>query len=123
MKRQNPFDKYIKGETALHIAVCEYVAYQYPEILIHHSPNEGKRTPFERYLIKRMNVSSGFPDLMLVDVKQNKILYLELKFGKNKLTANQSNWLKSLSLLNNVKCDTAWHFNTAIDIIDNYFKT
>ena len=116
----NPFQKYIKGETALHIAVCEYVSYQYPEVLIHHSPNEGKRSPFERYLIKRMNVSSGFPDLMFVG--KGKILFLELKYGNNIPSESQMKWLSELWDYENVYSDVcsaiAWSFESAKKIID-----
>lgn len=112
----NPFQKYIKGETALHIAVCEYVSYQYPEVLIHHSPNEGKRTPFERYLIKRMNVSSGFPDLMIVG--KRKILFLELKYGNNIPSESQMKWLSELRIAKKVYSGIAWSFESAKIIID-----
>lgn len=121
MNRKNPFNKFIKGETALHIAVCEYIAYQHPDLLFHHSPNEGKRSPFERYLIKRMNVSSGFPDLMIVDSKENKTLFLELKYGNNIPTESQIKWLVHLSKLDNVYVRVAWTFQSAINIIKEVF--
>jgi len=90
----NNFDRYLKAEDRLQIAVTEYVAYRYPDLKVHHSPNEGKRTTFEQYLLKKMCVSSGFPDLFICG--RGKVLVLELKAGKNKPTPNQEAWLLHL---------------------------
>jgi len=87
-------------ETVLHKQVCKYIRYQYPYLLIHHSPNEGKRTVFQQSLIKSLGVSSGFPDLLLFNPKGNsdiKVVAIELKAGKNKATENQEKWIVALN--------------------------
>ena len=113
MKR-NPFDKFIKGETAIHIQVAEYLQYQYPNVMFHHSPNEARRTPFERYLISKMGVSAGFPDFVIYgDIKT---LYLELKYGNNTPTEDQKKWLNYLGKDNYTF--VAWSFESAKEIID-----
>lgn len=115
----NPFDKYLKPEDHLHIQVCRYIRLQYPGATIHHSPNEGKRSPFERYLFKVLEVSAGFPDLLIIYRK--KVIAIELKAGKNKPTDNQTRFL---SILNNADIPAAWFndFEAARAFIDAHFK-
>lgn len=117
MKR-NPFDKFIKGETAIHIQVAEYLQYQYPNVMFHHSPNEARRTPFERYLISKMGVSAGFPDFVIYGKNFN--LYLELKYKDNTPADVQLNWLKHLNSYHNAITAVAWSFESAKHIIDFY---
>lgn len=90
----NPFDKYLKEEDLLQIAVTRYLQLQHPEMKYHHSPNEGKRTPFVRYLIGLLGVKSGFPDLVIFYKGYN--MALELKVKKNFPTQNQWYWLNLL---------------------------
>ena len=117
MKR-NPFDKFIKGETAIHIQVAEYLQYQYPNVMFHHSPNEARRTPFERYLISKMGVSAGFPDFIIYG--EGITLALELKYKDNTPTDAQLNWLKHFNSMADVFSFVAWSFESAKYIIDEY---
>ena len=117
MKR-NPFDKFIKGETAIHIQVAEYLQYQYPNVMFHHSPNEARRTPFERYLISKMGVSAGFPDFIIYGF--NHTIALELKYKNNTPTDAQLKWLKHLNSYPRVSSFVAWSFESAKYIIDEY---
>ena len=117
MKR-NPFDKFIKGETAIHIQVAEYLQYQYPNVMFHHSPNEARRTPFERYLISKMGVSAGFPDFVIYGF--NYTIALELKYKDNTPTEAQLKWLKHFNLYSRVFPFVAWSFESAKYIIDIY---
>lgn len=114
--KTNPFLKYIKGETAIHFAVAEYLQYQYPDVMFHHSPNESKRTPFERFLVSKMGVSAGFPDFVIYG--EGYTLYLELKFGNNTPTDSQSLWLRFLNDGGNYSF-VCWSFESAKYIIDN----
>lgn len=117
----NPFDKYLKPEDLIHIQVCSYIKYQYPWVVIHHSPNEGKRSAFERYLLKKLFVSSGFPDLILFCRKKKKVIVLELKFGNNKPTDNQHFYLE---LFNDIGIPAMWtnKYEAAKDFIDKHLK-
>lgn len=118
MVKKNPFEKYLKGENILHVQVCRYVKLQYPEAVIHHSPNEGKRSAFERYLMSVMEVSSGFPDLLIF--YKDRVIALELKFGKNRPTTNQAQWLALLSKF----MPASWRnsFDGAKEFIDQHLK-
>ncbi len=67
MARINPYEKYLGPEDKIHIACFKYAASQYPHLLIHHSPNEGKRSKFEQYKISQMGVKKGFPDFICLN--------------------------------------------------------
>lgn len=118
----NPFEKYLKPEDHLHIQVCKYIKFQYPWVVIHHSPNEGKRSHFERYKMKMLEVSSGFPDLILFCRRKKKVIVLELKAGRNKPTDNQ---LFYLELFNDIDIPASWtnDFDEARQFIDSHFTT
>lgn len=125
--KHNNFSAYLGHEDRLQIAVCEYVKLQYPKCVINHSPNEGKRSKFERFKIKALHVSAGFPDLFIVGY--GKLLLLELKIDENKalkqrkgkLSINQEMWLRTLTE-NGITCGVAYGFDEAKKIIDNQFK-
>ena len=95
MKRISKFAAWLKPEDRLHTTVVNYIKYRYPGALIHHSPNEGKRGPYQRYLIKCLGVSPGFPDLLMF--YKGKVLAMELKIGKNRPSVNQRKWLADLA--------------------------
>lgn len=118
--KANPFMKYIKGETAIHFAVAEYLQYQYPHVMFHHSPNESKRTPFERFLVSKMGVSAGFPDFVIYGGQKD--IYLELKYKDNTPTDSQLKWLKHFYMDDkNFPC-VAWSFESAKNLINSIFK-
>lgn len=113
--KYNPFSKYLGNEDKLHISICNYISSQYPEYRIHHSPNEGKRSKFERYKISEMGVSTGFPDLEIHTGKE--VIYFEIKFGDNIPTDNQSNWLRYLK-----NSYVVYSLDSAMKILLNYEK-
>lgn len=118
----NNFDKYFGNEDKLQHAVMQYVKAQYPKALIAHVPNEGRRTPFERYKVKYLGISKGIPDVLIFNPnKHYNGLAVELKFGNNKMTKHQKEWLNRLNLLN-WKTDCCYTFHETKDLIDNYFK-
>ena len=118
--KKNPFNKFIKGETAIHIQVAEYLQYQYPNVMFHHSPNEARRTPFERYLISKMGVSAGFPDFVIYGF--NYTIALELKYKDNTPTEAQLKWLKHFSMTPDTYSFVTWSFESAKKIIDEYLN-
>jgi len=44
---------------------------------------------------KRMGVRRGFPDYAIV-IKKGKVIFIEMKWGKNKATEEQKEWLELL---------------------------
>ena len=122
MAKLNPYMHYLGPEDHLQRAVLNYLTMQYPNSLVAHPANEGKRSPFERFKLKYLGVSSGIPDI-LIFTPSNKYsgLAIELKAGYNKPTKNQTEWLENLKLCN-------WYavwpndFDNCKIIIDQYFK-
>jgi hypothetical protein len=112
------FSETLKPEDRLHSSVCDYILFKYKGAVIHHSPNEGKRTRWEQYLLKVLRVSSGFPDLLIF--YRGKILALELKAGKNRMTANQQRWILLLNNYFPAKCCNG--FDEATNFIDQHLK-
>jgi VRR-NUC domain. len=77
---------------------CGWKQSKYPELkLIYHIPNGGSRNAIEAANLKRQGVKAGVPDLCL-PVARNGFhgLYIEMKYGRNKTTEKQKEWLKSL---------------------------
>jgi len=78
---------------------CSWQQSKYPELkLIYHIPNGGSRNALEAANLKRQGVKAGVPDLCL-PVARNGFhgLYIEMKYGKNKTTEKQEEWLKELA--------------------------
>lgn len=66
----------------IQIACVNWFSLQYPNLalLLHHSPNGGKRTRFEAIEFKRMGTRRGFPDLILCfPSRGHHALFVEMK--------------------------------------------
>jgi len=100
----------------------KYIALKHSSSFAVHIPNEGKRTRFEQYKLKKMGVMAGMPDLMIFDPRGiYSGLAIELKAGYNKPTENQ---LKCLRELENRKWKVLWSnsLDEVLEEIDNYLK-
>lgn len=89
------------GEDTEQIGVIEWAEWhtsQYPELkLLHHIPNGGKRNAVEAARLKAMGVRAGVPDLCLPAPRGGYAgLYIEMKYGKNKPTDKQNEWIAAL---------------------------
>lgn len=88
-----------KSETTEQIALFNWAKRTesiLPELaLLYHVPNEGKRT--NGGILKAAGLKSGVPDICL-PVANNGFhgLYIELKFGKNKPTKAQEEYMAML---------------------------
>lgn len=99
-----------------------YLKAKYPKALSIHVPNEGKRSPFERYKFKYLGGVSGVPDVLVFSQNSNKCgLAIELKVGYNKPTENQKKLLEALKMAN---WEAQWvnNYQDAVNLIDNYFS-
>jgi len=56
-------------------------------------PNEGQRKVWYLNKLVRMGLKSGVPDLIL-EFPEGRMVYLEIKAEKGKLSETQQNWLK-----------------------------
>lgn len=76
-----------------------FIRAKHPEIdLMFHIPNGGSRNKLEAANLKKQGVKAGVPDLFLpVSRGGYHGLFIELKYGKNKPTEKQTEWLKNLN--------------------------
>jgi len=118
MSRINPFLKYLGKEDHLQHQVYNYFLYTYRnKAMFLHTPNEGRRTPFERFKAKYLGMISGVPDCIMI--KQGDVLFLELKIGKNKPTSNQKIFLENTKTFG-FTSEVAYTFESAKKIIDEF---
>lgn len=117
----NNFERFLGKEDKLQNAVMSYINLQHPKVLTIHVPNEGRRTPFERFKFKYLGGKSGIPDILCFENRGGfSGLAIELKVGYNKPTESQ---LECLKMLENGNWSAHWcnSFDKAKEIIDNYF--
>ncbi len=101
-------------------AVVEYCSLR--GVPVAHVPNEGKRSPQQGAKLKRMGLSPGFPDLVIpLPCGVYHGLYIELKVGNNKTTADQKRWLTKLST-NGYAATACWGVDEAMNTISRYLK-
>ena len=98
-------------------------ARKYPALnLLFHIPNEGKRSQWTGARMRSEGLKSGVPDLCLpVSRSGYHGLYIELKAGKNKPTANQLAWLEALEA-QGYKTAVCYGWEAAKTVIENYLK-
>ena len=77
---------------------AEMARGKYPALKwLHHIPNGGQRSKATAARLKAAGVKSGVPDLCLpCPCGDYHGLYIELKVGRNKPSANQNSWLDYL---------------------------
>lgn len=90
-----------RGEDTEQMGVIDWANWntgRFPELkLLFHVPNGGKRNAAEAARFKAMGVKAGVPDLCLPVARGGYAgLYIEMKYGKNKTTEKQEEWIHSL---------------------------
>lgn len=87
------------SEQMLLIQWCNLNKHIYKGLeMIFHIPNGGTRNKIEASNLKKQGVRAGVPDLFLPVPKGNyNGLFIELKYGKNKATENQKEWIYKLN--------------------------
>lgn len=115
--------KYEAAEQETVFRWAELNKAKYPELeLMFHIPNGGSRNKLEAANLKRQGVKAGVPDICL-PVPKGKYhgLYIELKYGKNKLSISQSIWLGKLTEQGYMAvCVYGWE--KAVEVILNYLR-
>lgn len=90
-----------RGEDTEQMGVIDWAQWnmgRFPELkLLFHVPNGGKRNAREAARFKAMGVKAGVPDLCLpVPMNGFAGLYIEMKYGRNKPTDAQEEWIDAL---------------------------
>jgi hypothetical protein len=121
MGKENNFRKYLSKEDLLQEACVRYLQFQHRDILWFHVPNEGKRSEFERYKFKVLGSSAGVSDLIIVEQNRtSKGLAIEIKYGRNKCTENQVEFLEKMSKKGYTAAVVYDHVDEFIKIIKDY---
>lgn len=78
---------------------ADFMKNKYPGLsMLYHIPNGGSRNKAEAANLKRQGVRAGVPDICLpVPSREYHGLYIEMKYGRNKATQSQTEWLSKLS--------------------------
>lgn len=106
------------------VALFEWAGMQecvYPELrLLHAIPNGGWRAKKTGVWLKAEGVKPGVPDVCLpVPRGGYNGLYIEMKYGRNKLTENQQAWALALRQYG-YDVAVCWSFEEARDHIEAY---
>ena len=109
---------YASSEDAEQEAVVEYCDLLHIPIV--HIPNEGKRSLSYAARMKKMGLRRGFPDLLVPLARGGYHgLFIEMKYGKNKTTKEQKEWLERLSA-EGYACAVCYNAAEAIKTIESY---
>lgn len=108
------------------VAWCNQAAEVIPAMrslrLIHHVPNGGKRNKLEAANLKQEGVKAGVPDLELPVARGAYIgMEIEMKYGDNRESENQIDWLTSLQAEGHFVC-VCYSARAALDIIERYMR-
>ena len=88
-----------------------------------HIPNEGKRSARYGAELKRLGMRRGFPDLFFpIPNKAFHGLFVEMKYGKGRLSEDQKAWLSILDE-RGYACLVCYSCSDAIKVIENYLRT
>ena len=114
----------MKGEDSLQATCVQWFDLQYKHLsrLLFAVPNGGSRNIMEAAKLKRTGVRAGVSDLVLaVPRKEYHGMFIELKYGKNKLTELQDVFLTEVRL-QNYKGVVIRSFEEFKEIIESYLK-
>lgn len=101
-----------------------WFGYQYPDLalLLHHSPNGGKRNAAEAAKFKAMGVRAGFPDLALYVARQGYYgLFIELKTAKGRQSEHQK-YYQCVLEEQGYRYEVVRSIEEFIDLINDYLK-
>ena len=87
-----------RAEDLIQKQCVQWIKYQYPELIIHHSPNGGFRTKAEAGIFKSIGTLAGFPDLLILFPDGN-ILFIEVKTLTGRQSASQKEFQRKAQKL------------------------
>lgn len=114
-----------QNESKLQAAIVRWFALAYPKYdrMLFAIENKRVVNNIQGAKLKMQGVKAGVADLCLALPTQNSgALYIELKFGKNKQTAEQIEFEKACIAFGN-KYELIYSFDAAIKIITSYINS
>lgn len=121
------------SEKSEHLAVCNYIRYQYPDVLFNTDLSGVKMSIGQATQIKPLRSGKGYPDIMIFESREEKHgLFIELKRTGEKIF-NKAGQLKTEHLEEQAemikKLNERGYYatfcvgaNEAINVIDWYLK-
>lgn len=103
-------------------ALCQYIQLKHPRVWDHllHIPNGMRSNPRSVSYLKAQGLKPGIPDYFLALPRgRYHGLWLELKAGKGKPSADQKEWLGRLAK-QDYACVVAWGWEAAAQCIEHY---
>lgn len=116
----------LRSEDTEQMAVIQWALYnqnRYPELKwLHHCPNGGSRNSLEAIKLKQMGVKAGVSDLCLpYPCGIYCGLYIEMKYGDNRHTARQKEFLKDMQEAGHFVA-TCYSAEEAVKVIEEYVQ-
>lgn len=111
-------------EENLQMQCVQWMMWQHPALamLLHHSPNGGKRNAREGARFKAMGTRAGFPDLAFyVPNSHHHALFIELKTDKGRQTDTQKQWQERLTS-QGYQYSVCRNFDQFVNIITDYLN-
>lgn len=111
-------------EESLQERCVTWFDYRYPELrmLLHHSPNEGRRSVVEGAHLKASGMRPGFPDLvLLMPSGEWAWLAMEFKSKGGRLSESQKRYAEYLPK-RGVLHKVIWTFEEFKELIEDYLK-
>lgn len=105
--------KFLRPEDHLHHQVITYARLKYPALKFHHSPLEGKRSDFERFLFWYLGSDAGFLDLIFPEIA----LAIECKIAPNKPTPAQKEWIAYFQKIG-WRVEVCYSYAQAVRVLD-----
>lgn len=85
-------------------------------------PNQGLRSPGARHYFYKEGLSPGVPDVaVMVPAGKFHGLFIEMKYGRGKVTKNQREWLNKLTK-QGYCCAVCTSSEKAIEILEAYLN-
>lgn len=109
-------------ESKLQQNCVKWFRYQYPELLLFSIPNGSKRNIITAQILKAEGVLSGVSDLFLAYTnKQYHGLFIEMKYGNNKLSENQIKFIEKAEKYG-YKCVVCYTFDEFKNEVESYIN-
>jgi len=109
-------------EEDIQICCVEWFKLQYPNIIIHHSPNGGKRNAREAARFRKMGTCPGFPDIFIAKANNKYYgLFIEMKAESNRLTQSQTIIIDKL-MRENYYCAVCYSVESFMKTVNRYFE-
>lgn len=110
----------IKGEALEQSKLFLMTRYMPKFRYLFHIPNGGSRNFLEAKNLKMQGVKAGVPDLFLpLPNKNHHGLFIEMKYGKNKPTPYQKEWIDYLNSVGYLAV-VCYGAEEALDILNKY---